>query len=400
MKRLAVIITHPIQYYAPIFNLISLRQKIQIKVYYTWSQAEEAIWDSGFDREIKWDIPLLDGYEYEFVKNEASNPGIGHFKGLVNPSLISRIKLWNANAVLVVGWNYYSHLQAIRHFKGKIPVYFRGDSTLLDERFGIKKILRRIFLRWVYKHVDYVFFVGSNNKQYFLAHGLKEHQLIFAPHAIDNSRFNDITSEYEKLANEERKKLGIPENSIVILFSGKFEPKKNPEILIKAIKEINGHLLNNSKKANVLDNANYRYLIFVGNGIQEHELKKLAGNDNFIHFLPFQNQSIMPVIYRMGDIFCLPSTGPGETWGLAVNEAMACSKPVILSDKVGCAIDLIMEKETGFIFENGNCNELINILYYINQNRQSLKDMGIKAHEHVQNFSFLNLVQSIEGALI
>jgi hypothetical protein len=74
-------------------------------------------------------------------------------------------------------------------FQGKVPVLFRGDSTLLNEQPGVRKKVRRIFLRWVYKHIDHALYVGTNNKQYFLTHGLKEHQLHYVPHAIDNERF-------------------------------------------------------------------------------------------------------------------------------------------------------------------------------------------------------------------
>jgi glycosyltransferase involved in cell wall biosynthesis len=394
MNKLAIIITHPIQYYAPVFKLLSERKKIAIKVFYTYSQAKEKIWDKNFGKEIKWDIPLLEGYDYTFVGNISIRPGIHHFFGLINPSLIKDIEEWHPSAILVFGWNYYSHFKAMRYFKGRIPVYFRGDSTLLDEQPGIKKIIRKLFLTRIYKNIDYAFYVGSNNKQYYLAHGIKEQQLIFAPHAVDNNRFFDANGEFEKKANEWRNMFGINDDNLVVLYAGKFETKKNPDLIINAVIELNKNKETENRKSEIIQ------LIMVGNGILETRLKEMAKDKKYIHFLPFQNQSIMPAIYRISDIFCLPSTGPGETWGLAVNEAMACSRPVIVSDKVGCAIDLVKNKGTGFIFKNNDCNELINILYFVEQNRQSLKEMGIKAHRHIKGFSLLDLVQSIERELI
>ena len=189
MKKLAIITTHPIQYNAPLFKLISDREKIKIKVFYTWEQSNEKVYDEKFGREIKWDIPLLEGYEYIFVKNTAKNQGSGHFRGVINPTLIKEIKNWQADAVLVFGWNHHSHYKVMRYFKGKIPVYFRGDSTLLDEKLGLKTVLRRFWLKFVYRYIDYALYVGTNNKQYYLKHGIKKKQLVFEPHAIDNELF-------------------------------------------------------------------------------------------------------------------------------------------------------------------------------------------------------------------
>jgi hypothetical protein len=92
---------------------------------------------------------------------------------------------------LLYGWSFKSHLKCLQHFHKKIPVFFRGDSTLLDEPagFSLRKTMRRLFLKWVYRHVDTAFYTGTNNKKYFLAHGLKDDELIFAPHAVDITRF-------------------------------------------------------------------------------------------------------------------------------------------------------------------------------------------------------------------
>src|ERR1700748_3660459 len=151
MKKLAIVTTHPVQYNVP--WLVKLVEKgIQIKVFYTYEQSRSGqVFDTGFGKDIKWDIPLLEGYEYEFVPNTSKRPSLEHFRGIVNPKLTSRIEAWEADGVLVIGWNYSSHLQCLRHFHGRIPVYFRGDSVLLHEKLGLRKIARRIFLTWVYR---------------------------------------------------------------------------------------------------------------------------------------------------------------------------------------------------------------------------------------------------------
>src|SRR5580698_5332804 len=148
--RLAIITTHPIQYYSPVFKLLHARNNINIKVFYTWGELSLKRYDPGFDKKIEWDTPLLDGYPYEWVKNDSKNAGTHHFNGIINPGLTSQVEAWKPDMVLVYGWAFNSHLKAIRYFKNKIPVLFRGDSTLLDEKGGVKSLLKFVFLKWVY----------------------------------------------------------------------------------------------------------------------------------------------------------------------------------------------------------------------------------------------------------
>lgn len=385
MKKLAIISTHPIQYNAPWFQLLAEQSKIDLKVYYTWSQARDKVKDRTFGQDIKWDIPLLENYAYEFVDNIAKKPGSHHFFGIDNPQLIPAIKDFSPDAILVFGWSFKSHLGVLRHFKGKIPIWFRGDSTLLDGNPGIKTLIRRKVLRWVYRHIDKAFYVGSANKAYFLKHGLTEHQLVYAPHAVDNRRFmGSAEQDYEVKAVRWREELGLSSQNLVVLFAGKFEPKKQPSLLIKAL------IAANKERESPLK------LVMVGQGPQEFELKALAKNHDCITFIPFINQSEMPVVYRLGDVFCLPSQGPSETWGLAVNEAMACGRAVIVSNKVGCAADLVQDGN-GWVFEYNDLNDLKTIL--ININQKTLRQMGQSAQRYINDWQFENIVKSLVNNL-
>ena len=342
MKRLAIISTHPIQYNVPWFRRLAAQEGIKACVFYTWHADENAKYDPDFKRPIAWDIPLLNGYDYELV---APRPTIEQktFWNL-NSDITGPIEAWGADAVLVMGWNYRSHLSAMRYFSRRIPVYFRGDSTLLDAQNGIRRRLRKIFLRHVYSYVDTAFFVGINNYDYFQKYGMKQNQLAFAPHAVDNQRFSDNATMHETEANQWRSSLGIPTDSVVFLFVGKLIQKKSPDLLLRAFQKL-------SPKTK-------QHLIFVGDGDCESDLKKQASSATNIHFVPFQNQSRMPVVYRLGDVVCLPSAGPGETWGLAVNEAMASGRTVIVSDKVGCARDLVSDESTGYIHKANSVESL------------------------------------------
>lgn len=368
--RLAIITTHPIQYYAPVFKLLARR--CDLKVFYTWGQeSTKPKFDPGFGKTIEWDIPLLDGYDHEFLTNTSKLPGSHHFKGIINPDAFRRIDAFQPDAILVYGWAYHTHTKILRNYKGKFPVWFRGDSNLMDKGTGWKTLLKCLFLRWIYSHIDKAFYVGIANKAYFKKCGLKENQLVFAPHAIDITRFaeNRLIE-----ALNFRKELNIQETDILVLFAGKLELKKDPEILLNAFAQLG--------QKNV-------HLLFVGNGALEDELKsksKGIKNEERVHFMPFQNQKTMPLVYQSCDLFCLPS--PGETWGLSVNEAMAAGKAVLLSDKVGCAADLVKDGQNGYLFKSGDQDDLLSKLKLACISSSHLVNFGSHSKEIINNWSF------------
>ncbi len=338
MKKIAIVTSHPVQYYAPLFAELSIQKDLHLKVFYTLGERNfENNIDAGFGKVINWDLPLLDGYDYYFTKNISRKPATNTFFGIITPNLINELEEFMPTYIWIWGWSFYSHMLVMFYFKGKLPIWFRGDSTLLDEPTYsfIRKISRRLLLKFVYSFVDIVFSVGSNNTLYFKKHSIQDDKIILAYHAIDNVRFRMQS----KISNLEefywKNKIGIKDSKYIILFVGKLHSKKNPFFFLSV--------------CNYFRNSDINGLI-VGNGILESQLKEIS--DNAI-FLDFQNQRIMPIIYKMANLLILPSTGPGETWGLVINEALACGLPVAASIKCGGAIDLI-NASNGFIFDPGD----------------------------------------------
>jgi glycosyltransferase involved in cell wall biosynthesis len=382
--RLAIVSSHPIQYYAPIFQALAQSGNLQPKVFYTWSQtAATGVPDRGFARVISWDIPLLDGYEYEFVPNIAREPGTHHFAGLHNPGLNEAIERWRPDAVLVFAWNSRSHLNALRYFKGKIPIFFRGDSTVLNRMSAVRGFARRMFLRWVYKHIDVAIAVGSNNRDYYRRFGVPDARIAFAPHAVDTKRFADDAGAHEERAQQWRQELGIARSARVVLFAGKLISIKNPRLLLNAF----------------VASRTAGHLVFVGNGELESRLRAQAGKRGNVHFLPFQNQLAMPAVYRLGNVFVLPSLS--ETWGLALNEAMASGRPIVASNKVGGARDLIKQGSTGWMFESDNVAGLTAVLREVlSCNAEVLQAMGEAARRESSHWSTGAAAHGIERAVL
>jgi glycosyltransferase involved in cell wall biosynthesis len=382
--RLAIVSTHPIQYYAPIFQALTLSASLQTRVFYTWSQTAAAgVPDRDFGQVINWDIPLLEGYESQFVPNIARQPGTHHFGGIHNPQLNSAIEHWGADALLIFGWNSRTNLRALRHFKGKIPVFFRGDSTLLNRSTALRTLARRALLRWIYKHVDVAIAVGANNRDYYRWCGIPDDRIAFAPHAIDTARFGDSGGLHRAKALQWRQELGIAPSARVALYAGKLMPVKNPLLLLEAF----------------IASGSSGHLVYVGNGALESELRRRSAGRQDVHFLPFQNQLAMPAVYRLGDLFVLPSLS--ETWGLSLNEAMACGRALIASSQVGGARDLVTPGTNGWVFESGNGTALTQVLRQgLTCDDRELQAMGEVSRREVSRWSTDEAALGIERAVL
>ena len=338
--RLAVVLSHPTQYYSPWFRWLRAHTAIDFRVFYLWEFGVTEQTDPHFQTRIKWDVDLLSGYAHEFVPNAARTPGTEHFWGLRNPSLTARLAAYQPGAVLLFGYAYASHLRVIAWARRHgVPLVFRGDSHFLGRPspgWG-----RATLLRLLYRQFAAVTYVGRANRDYFTTLGVPERKLFFAPHAVDHSLFDPALAELRLSAGALRAQLGLAPSTRVVLFAGKFIAAKQPRELLEAFLALQ-----------LPDTA----LVFVGDGPEKPALQELARRAaaGTVHFLPFANQSEMPARYLLADLFALPSHGLYETWGLAVNEAMYLGLPCLVSDRVGCQRDLVDDGLTGWVFRAGD----------------------------------------------
>lgn len=469
--RLAIIISHPIQYYSPWFRHLAAamgcaprsqetkrpkdeepseanrrwpqgkRREAQLRanqgakrqnalrVFYLWDFGVTEKTDKGFGKAVKWDVDFLEGYDHEFVPNVSPKPGTDWFGGLNNPGLLERVKAFAPDAVLQFGYNYKSLVNFVLRWNTKCaPLLFRGDSHLLAEceqsrqtsvvswqRERAKGWLRNIGLRLLFRRFTCFLAVGKANADYFRAHGVPESKIVRCPHVVDNAFFLDKKNasgqpsvgsvQPEQRSKGLRAELGIPDDELVFLFAGKLEEKKQPLLLLEAF------LAADLPKAT---------LLFVGSGKLEGALKErvfescqgsvvssqekptedcklpAANCARRVVFVPFQNQSRMPDVYRTGDVLVLPSKGRYETWGLAVNEAACCGLPAIVSSHVGCAPDLIEAGVTGWIFEAGNVAALQRALETAAANREQLAAMGETLKQRVtREYSYQSATEAL-----
>ena len=373
MYKLAILTANPIQYQAPLFKKIAEHPEIDLTVLFRSDEGvKEAIDDPGFGRKIKWDIPLLEGYNYIFLENSFS--------------IFSQLKKEKYDAVLIHGWNCFTNwLAFLASFIRNIPVFLHSESPLNQEllkpRWKIR--VKKFILSWLFKRISVFLYIGEKNKKFYQFYGVPEEKLFFCPYSVDNFRF---INEAKKLKT---KNLELKANQITILFAGKLIEKKRPFDLLKAYKMLNTKYL--------IHNA---HLTFVGDGILRPQLENYVKERDLknVHFAGFKNQTELPEHYAMADIFVLPS-GIGETWGLVVNEAMCFGLPVIVSNIVGCGPDLIKNNENGYIFPVGDIRKLTKRLADLIKNPEKRKKFGEKSFEIIQDYNYEKDIDGILTAL-
>lgn len=368
-RRLAVVVSHPIQYYAPWFRRLADEPSLETRVFYLSDHGVTAARDAQFGAAFSWDVDLLSGYAHEFVPNRAPSPSVTRFSGLKNPGLRPRLRAFRPDATLLFGYAYRPHLELL--LRPVAPVVFRGDSHLLGT--PPPRGLKRLLLRLIYSRPAAFLPVGQANAAYFLHYGVPRKKLFSAPHCVDGSHFC-ATPERLAAAAAQRAALGIPAEAPVALFAGKFIPKKRPDLLLAAF---------------IRASVPGAHLVLSGDGEMLASLRASAAGRTDVHFLPFANQSEMPARYLLGDVFVLPSEGRHETWGLAVNEAMHLARPAVLSDHVGCHPDLLLPGETGWLFTAGNEIALAAVLREaLTLPKTVIADRGRAAAARISNFNY------------
>jgi glycosyltransferase involved in cell wall biosynthesis len=388
MRRLAYFVSHPIQYQAPLLRLISDDPNIDLTVFFYSSFSLNAYQDEGFGQVIKWDVPLTEGYRYQFLKCWGPSQRESWLKQPVAIDIYNQLKHGKFDAVWVHGWSALCGLQAIMVCKRLgIPVLLRGESNGLTKELNlIKRMSKQVFLNWLFQKVDAFLYIGSLNKQFYQKYGINEKRLFLVPYAVDN----DFFQKQALLANSSReilrKSLNLDPRRQIILYAAKLIDVKCPYDLLMAYCSLSIDKFQGLKP----------YLLFVGDGVLREELETIANKMccNSIKFLGFRNQSEMPAMYDLCDVFVLPSRF--EPWGLAINEAMNAGKAVVVSDAVGCALNLVEDKKNGRIFPVGNVTALQESLIWALANSQTA---GARSLEIIESWGFREDIEGIKLSL-
>lgn len=343
--RVAAILTHPVQYLVPLMRELSRRPEIDLRVYFLSRQGLDPSFDHNFGQTFKWDVPLLDGYNYTFIPNLRRGNAVSGFFSLLNLCVIPEITKNRYDVVLIHG---YEHLIKWLSFAAArvtgSKLIFRGESHLNEPRSLLRRAVKRVVLGGLLPSFDAVAYIGKRNREYYEHYGVRSERLFPAPYSVDNEFFSSRAESARSHRGEIKATFGITDDAPVVLFSGKLITVKQPAMLLQAFAKVRR-----------------RYpchLLYVGEGELRPRLEEIVRKERIpdVHFAGFVNQSRIPGLYASADLFVLPSIH--EPWGLVVNEAMACGLPIIASDRVGSAVDLIRDGFNGYTYPYDNCEKL------------------------------------------
>jgi glycosyltransferase involved in cell wall biosynthesis len=392
--RLAYLVSHPIQYQAPLLRRIAQEQDIDLTVFFGSDFSVRGYTDAGFGVAVKWDIPLLEGYKYEFLPN-LRDRGETSVASPLSRGILSRLRGRAGDAAFDVLWVHgYATVNAMHGMVAAkavgIPVLLRAESWLRDRgRSGIKLTLKNIFFAGLKQMVDGVLPIGTLNAEYWHHYFGDEVPQFLFPYAVDNLYFAQSAREAQAGRASLQAELGLDPARPVILFASKLQTRKHCDHLIEAYARLS--------PAHGVEPISY--LVIVGDGEERAALERQAEATGFasIRFCGFRNQSEMPRFFDLCTVFVLPSRH--EPWGLIVNEVMNAARPVIVSDDVGCAPDLIDDGVNGCIYSVGDVGGLTDALRRVLNVPGAAESMGQRAFERIQSWSFEEDIQGLRRAL-
>jgi glycosyltransferase involved in cell wall biosynthesis len=337
---LAVIETHPIQYHAPVYRALQAKFNVPVTAIYGSDFSARRYRDREFATDVAWDVDLLGGYSHVFL----SRVGAGHqpdVNAISAEGLHTAIAAVAPAATMVVGYSPAFHRHAwYAAWRYGAPVLFRGEAS--DEaqtRNRIKRLARDAALGVAYRSCARVLYIGTRARRHYRAHGVTDDRLVFAPYCVDTTPFQCDETARGQLRPATRAEWGMRPDDVVVLFSGKLSARKGVDLLVPALRQLPSALRQRIA------------LVCAGDGDLRSALAAEAAGEPAVRLLiaGHQTQQALSRCYHAADLLVLPSLH-AETWGLVVNEALHHGVPCVVSNRVGCAPDLI-DGVTGIVCE-------------------------------------------------
>jgi len=361
--NLIYLVSHPIQYQAPLLRLLGSDPEIDLTVLFESDFSENRYFDRGFGADVEWDVPLRQGY-HSHLLNEVD------FAQMLEA----------ADALWVHGWQTRTMRRAIsKAFSAGRPVLMRGENWFgaMPDGPPPRAWVKRLYLKHIFSKCQSFLTVGTKNREYYLANGISEDRLFSMPYAVDNDYFASRAT--GDAVSNVRAQLGMEENQKMILFAGKLIGRKHPEILLEAWRRASWPV------------GPAPILVFTGDGEMRGALETSAPEN--VKFTGFKNQSELPGFYAAADLFVLMAER--EPWGLAVNEAMASGTGVIVSDQVGAGFDLVTPK-TGVQLPVGDVAGLASALAAC---LEKSDELGRAAKAKISEWDFSSDIAGLKAAL-
>ena len=391
--RLAVVNSHPIQYFAPLYAFLNRDPNLDVTALYASDFSLRGAVDPGFKQALTWDVELLMGYRSVFLGEKAKTRTPRGFWSLICPQVWSEIRSGQYDAVLLHGYSYAMNIIALFAAKTKgMAVFMRSETHLGLQREGWKRWLRDTGLSIAYRYVDGFLAIGTANRAYYRALGVPDDKIFDVPYTVDNDRFIAASTLTPEQRAEVRINFRLPVDGPVVLYASKLLRRKHPDDLIHAMARLRDEGCEKQP-------GHAATLFMVGTGEMEQELRDLSQTlhlENVV-FGGFINQGELPKALAASDIFVLPAEN--EPWGLIVNEAMCAGLPVVVSEEVGCVPDLVRNGVNGYHMRAGDVGSLVYALKKLLAEESQRKRMGAASLTIMNGWRYDQCRQGITAAL-
>jgi glycosyltransferase involved in cell wall biosynthesis len=364
--RFGAVISHPTQHHAPMFRELARTPGMRVKVFYCTDWGVQPVRDPGFGQTFAWDVPLLDGYEYEFLPRSGRPKGMGFFD-INNPSVSARLAEFAPHALWVHGYGQRTCWRALRWAKRRAAVIYFGDSELLHRRPWPVRAVKHLVLRWFFRRCQAFITIGDNNETYYRHYGVPADRMFRGAYPVDVGRIRARLAEPGRPERAEvRQRYGIPADAFVVLFLAKMIPIKRPGDVVEAVA-----LLRQTHPA--------VHALLVGDGELRPALEQRArelGAADAVHFPGFVNQRDLPLLLDAADILAMPSEK--DPHPLAVTEALVAGNAVVASDRVGCVgpSDTVRPGVNGLVYPCGDVEALAAALRRLADDEPLRRRMG------------------------
>ena len=387
--RIAYLVSHPIQYQAPLLRQIAKVSDFDLTVLFRSDFSAKNFKDPGFGAQIEWDIDLLKGYHFNVLPAFGATDRLTFWRPF-NYGLWRSLRKGNFQALWIHGYASAYNLYAIIIAKLLgVKILIRDEATHLSKSRGqLKIIIKKSFFNCLNILVDGFLAIGIKNKQYYLDNGIPEKKIFDMPYTVDNDLFQKESERCQEKRDGLRASLGLAPGRPVILFASKLIRRKRAMDLLEAFKTIRNAI------------QPWPYLLFIGDGEMRNDLEnriKQLYLENDVFILGFKNQGELPCYYDLCMVFVLPSVH--EPWGLVINEAMNGGCAVIASDQVGSAYDLISHGKNGFIFKAGDIQELASALKEALFDPGRCQEMGKTSLDLISEWGFDRNITGLRSAV-
>jgi glycosyltransferase involved in cell wall biosynthesis len=386
--RLAYLVSHPIQYQAPLLRRISQEPDIDLTVLFCSDVSVRPFHNEGFGRVLQWDVPLLEGYRHRFLPAWGPRDQVSGWRPLAH-GLGRVLGEGRFEALWVHSYARLTNLSAMLAARRRgIAVLLREEmSGISAERSAARRAAKRMAMAGLDRLVAAYLAIGSANADYYRAHGIAAARIFPMPYAVDNARFRHAAAEARPRRATLLADLGIPADRPVAVTAARLVEAKAQADLIEAWRLWTQRIPMERRP----------YLVLVGDGPLRARLERAAEGLETVRFAGFRNQTELPGFYASAALFVLPSRR--EPWGLVINEAMNAGCAILASDRVGAARDLVRDGVNGLVFPAGSVRALAEALERLFADPQRLAEMGRQSLSIIEGWSFEEDVSGLRAAL-